>query len=270
MGDIRKLATIRKIQEIRPIEGADQIEVAVVDGWQVIIRKDESFKVGDLVIYCEIDSFLPIHSSYEFLRKSSYKKLVDGTEGFRLRTMKMKGELSQGLILPLTSIRNNPDYLFFAYVDDDGNLLDKYFIQHHIDKNCIDLEEGLDVTEILGITKYDSFTQVLYSGSVKGSFPSCIPKTDEERVQNLLDVIEQYKHTQFCITEKLDGTSFTCYLKDGEFGVCSRNLELKEEELVNGDYDRYWKIARKLNLKEKLESLSYNIALQGELVGPGI
>ena len=71
----RKLATIRKINDLSPIEGADKIEVATVDGWKVVVAKDVGHKIGDWVVYCEIDSFLPIKEEFEFLRKSSYKKM---------------------------------------------------------------------------------------------------------------------------------------------------------------------------------------------------
>jgi RNA ligase (TIGR02306 family) len=99
----RKLATIRKIKDIVPIEGADAIELALVDGWQVVVAKNVGHKVGDKVVYCEIDSFLPIKEEFEFLRKSSYKKMGD-QEGFRLKTIKLKNTLSQGLILPYSII----------------------------------------------------------------------------------------------------------------------------------------------------------------------
>jgi len=89
----RKLATIRKISSIDPIEGADKIELATVDGWKVIVAKDVGHKVGDLVVYCEIDSFLPIRDEFEFLRKSSYKKISDGSEGFRLKTIRLRGQM---------------------------------------------------------------------------------------------------------------------------------------------------------------------------------
>jgi RNA ligase (TIGR02306 family) len=123
----RKLATIRKISIIEPIEGADKIELATVDGWKVIVAKNVGHKVGDLVVYCEIDSFLPIRDEFEFLRKSSYKKMSDGSEGFRLKTIRLRGQLSQGLLLPIS-------------------VLDEY--------KYLPLE-GDDVTEILGIIKYE-------------------------------------------------------------------------------------------------------------------
>ena len=126
----RKLATIRKIKEIRPIEGADAIELAIVDGWQVVVAKNVGHKVGDSVVYCEIDSFLPIREEFEFLRKSSYKKMGD-QEGFRLKTIKLRGQVSQGLILPI-------DILPIRQFATVGNL-----------------PLGMDVTEMLEIVKYE-------------------------------------------------------------------------------------------------------------------
>ena len=239
----RKLATIRRIKEILPIEGADKIELAAVDGWRVVVAKDVQHKIGDLVIYCEIDSFLPIREEFEFLRKSSYKKMGD-QEGFRLRTAKMKKQISQGLILPI-SVLNPPG----------TNIYVQPF-------------EGLDVTEALGIVKYEPPIPANLAGKVKGLFPSFLVKTDEERVQNIAveysDLCFQSKH-QFYVTEKLDGSSATFYINNGEFGVCSRNLELLETE-----NNSFWKVARELKLEENLRALGKNICLQGELIGEGI
>lgn len=233
---MRKLATIQKISEIKPIEGADAIELAIVLGWQVITKKGE-YKPGDLCIYCEIDSFLPIKEEYEFLRKSSYKKMSDGTEGFRLKTIKLRGQISQGLLLPLSVLG----------------------------EKASDLEPGDDVSEILGITKYEPPIPAQLAGEAKGPFPSFISKTDEERIQNLVDELTKYKDSLFYVTEKMDGTSITIYLKDGEFGVCSRNFELIEDE-----ENTYWKLVRKLDIENKLRAYGKNLALQGELIGEGI
>lgn len=239
----RKLATVRRIKEILPIEGADRIELAVVDGWKVVVAKDVQHKVGDLVVYCEIDSFLPIREEFEFLRKSSYKKMGD-QEGFRLRTAKMKGQISQGLILPI-----------FVLNPPDTNIYVQPF-------------EGLDVTEMLDIVKYEPPIPANLAGKVKGLFPSFLVKTDEERVQNIAveysALCFQSKH-QFYVTEKLDGSSATFYINNGEFGVCSRNLELLETE-----DNSFWKVARELKLEENLRALGKNICLQGELIGEGI
>jgi RNA ligase (TIGR02306 family) len=241
----RKLATVRKIADIQKIEGADMIELAIVDGWKVVVAKNVGHKVGDMVIYCEIDSFLPIKEEFEFLRKSSYKKMGD-QEGFRLKTIKLRGQVSQGLILPISVL--NPE---------GTNIY-------------VDPFEGLDVTDMLGIVKYEPPIPADLAGKVKGLFPSFIRKTDEERVQNLASEYELYRTQnklgmKFYVTEKLDGSSATFFFKDGVFGVCSRNLELIETE-----GNTFWKVARELKLEELLGTLENNICLQGELVGEGI
>jgi RNA ligase (TIGR02306 family) len=239
----RKLASIKQITDIRPIEGADKIELASVGGWNVVVAKDVGHKVGDGVVYCEIDSFLPIREEFEFLRKSSYKKMGE-QEGFRLKTIKLRGQVSQGLILPI-SVLNPPDTNIY-----------------------VEPFEGLDVTEMLGIVKYEPPIPAELAGKVKGQFPSFLQKTDEERVQNIAVEYSalrfQSKH-QFYVTEKLDGSSATYYVKDGEFGVCSRNLELLETE-----GNTFWKVAREMDLENKMKSLGKNISLQGELIGEGI
>lgn len=260
----RKLATVRRISEIKPIEGADAIELAVVDGWNVVVAKNVGHQLDDMVIYCEIDSFLPIKEEFEFLRKSSYKKMGD-QEGFRLKTIKLRGQVSQGLILPI-SVLNSAD----------SNIYVTPF-------------EGLDVTEMLDIVKYEPPVPAQLAGKVKGYFPGFIRKTDEERVQNLkrdyaLYVTNNKLGQKFYTTEKLDGSSATFYVKDGNFGVCSRNLELSEpeEEFVPGTVmcadgverpkqeNSFWKTARILGLKDKMLSLGYNVCFQGELIGEGI
>lgn len=233
---MRKLATIRVISDLQPIDGADRIEVATVDSWKVVVSK--GLKIGDPVVYCEIDSFLPIRPEFEFLRKSCYKKLADGQEGFRLKTIRLKGQVSQGLCIPLNELPQ-------------------------LSNNKV----GDDISEILGITKYEPPISAQLAGLAKGNFPSFLRKTDEERVQNLTKEYQEYLNSNlnFYATEKLDGSSATFYLKDGEFGVCSRNLELKE----NSD-NSFWKIARDLNIEEKLKNLPFNACIQGELIGEGI
>jgi RNA ligase (TIGR02306 family) len=235
---MRKLASIKIIDNIKPIEGADLIELASVGGWNVVVAKDVGHKVGDWVVYCEIDSFLPIREEFEFLRKSSYKKMGD-QEGFRLKTIKLKGVLSQGLILPFRILPFGDTF-----------------------------HQGQDVSEILGIVKYEPPVPAELAGKVKGLFPSFIPKTDEERCQNLTSEYQQWKiqsNHKFYVTEKLDGSSATYYIKNGEFGVCSRNLDLLETE-----GNTFWKVARQLELEQKMASLGKNISFQGELIGEGI
>ena len=236
---MRKLASIKRIDTIEPIEGADMIELATVGGWKVVVAKNVGHKAGDMIVYCEIDSFLPIKPEFEFLRKSSYKKMVDGTEGFRLKTIRLRGQTSQGLILPMSVFG---DFGWTAY-------------------------EGLDVTEMLGITKWDPPVPANLAGVAKGNFPSFIKKTDEERCQNLKKEYEGWKDSneEFYVTEKLDGSSATFYHRDGEFGICSRNLELERNE-----DNTFWKVAKELKIEEKLKELGRNISIQGELIGEGI
>lgn len=261
----RKLATIRRISDILPIEGADSIELAVVDGWRVVIAKNAGHKKGELVIYCEIDSFLPIRDEFEFLRKTSYKKM-GYAEGFRLKSLKLRGQVSQGLILPINILNSkDPDSEMIIGESKQpwGNQL-----QLGPYDNAIVIEEGADVTDFLGIVKYEPPIPAELSGKVKGYFPSFLRKTDSERVQNLIKEYEFYKtsnETQYYVTEKLDGSSATFYWKDGEFGVCSRNLELLETE-----DNTFWRVARKMDLEKKLKSNGKNLCLQGELIGEGI
>ncbi len=232
---MRKLVTIRKVTQVLPIENADNIELAKVDGWQCVVKKKE-FKPGDLGVYFEIDSFLPIEERYEFLRKTSYKKLSDGREGFRLKTTRFRGKLSQGLLLPLNSF-----------------------------PELTNIEVGTDITAILKVVKYEPPIPVTLSGEIKGLFPSFIKKTDEERIQNLPEYFEQYKNEAFECTEKVDGTSCTIYFNNGDSGVCSRNLDLKED-----DTNIFWKIVHTSKILEFLRDLNQNIALQAELIGPNI
>ena len=229
----RKLASVVKIVEIQPIPGADAIVVATVKGWKVVVKVNE-YKVGDLAVYYEIDSFLPIRPQFEFLRKSSYKRM-GSSEGFRLKTIRLRGQISQGLLTPIPEGISNP-------------------------------KEGDDLTEALDIVKYEPPIPAQLAGKIKGTFPSFIPKTDEIRIQNFeSEVGFSPVGERAYVTEKLDGTSFTCYFNNGVFGVCGRNWELSET-----DDNSLWRMAKMLELKEKMTKLGKNIALQGELIGAGI
>jgi RNA ligase (TIGR02306 family) len=235
----RKLATIQIVKEVRPIVGADVIEVVRINNWDVVSKKGE-YKAGDFCIYCEIDSFLPIKEEFEFLRTSSFKKM-GGQEGFRLKTIRLRGQVSQGLILPIV-VLNPPN----------TNIYVTPF-------------EGLDVTEMLDIVKYEPPIPAELAGKVKGMFPSFIRKTDEERIQNLAAEYDEMKKHTYYVTEKLDGSSATFYFNNGEFSVCSRNLELLETE-----GNTFWKVARELDLENKLREYDINLSVQGELIGEGI
>ena len=229
----RKLASVVKIVDIQPIPGADAIVVATVKGWKVVVKVNE-YKVGDLAVYYEIDSFLPIRPQFEFLRKSSYKRMAS-SEGFRLKTIRLRGQISQGLLTPIPEGISNP-------------------------------REGDDLTEALDIVKYEPPIPAQLAGKIKGTFPSFIPKTDEIRIQNFeSEVGFSPVGERAYVTEKLDGTSFTCYFNNGVFGVCGRNWELSETS-----DNSLWRMANVLQLKEKMTKHGKNIALQGELVGAGI
>ena len=236
---MRKMASIRRIDDIVPIEGADAIECAVLGGWKVVVKKGE-FTVGNLAVYCEIDAWIPTELA-PFLSKGKEPREFEGIKGERLRTVKLRGQLSQGLLLPLEPTCANIESELF---------------------------EGLDVSVPLNIVKWEAPANAQLAGQVKGNFPSSIPKTDQERVQNLTKEIKAAfdNNLLFELTEKLEGSSMTCYLIEQEFGVCSRNLDLKRT-----DDNTLWKVAieDKIELKMRIAGLD-NHAIQGELVGPGI
>ncbi len=240
---MRKLAKIVKIDELNPIEGADAIECAVVGGWKVVAQKG-LYNVGDLAIYFEIDSWIP-HDLAPFLSKGKEPREFEGVKGERLKTIKLRGQLSQGLLMPLDEAI--PETTSFM--------------------------EGDDVTEYLGIKKWEKPVNAQLAGVCRGNFPSLIPKTDQERAQNLKKEIVAANEagTQFEITEKLEGSSMTVYrmVVDGEmqFGVCSRNMDLKE---VAGN--TFWDVARQDDIEAKMIAVDefWSFAIQGELVGPNI
>jgi len=251
----RVLASIQKVNAISPIEGADKIEVATVLGWECVVPKDQ-FKVGDLVVYFEIDSMIPYTEWSKFLWKGKEPATAD--EKYRLRTIKLKGQISQGLVQPVSIY--------------DGKA-----------------KEDKDVTDKLGVTKYEPPLSVNLRGNVKKQtakwykkilykylpflvknkpttvgFPSFLHKTDEIRVQSIPKIFEEIAGLQFYTSEKVDGTSVTFYLKGKDFGVCSRNLELNETK-----DNTYWQVAHEYTIKDIL-SRHGNFAIQGEIIGEGI
>lgn len=221
---LRKLVTIQEIKDIRPIKDADEIEVVRVLGWAVVVKKGE-FKVGDKVIYAEIDSLFPQQEEFEFLRNNQ----------FRIRTIKLRGQVSQGICFPLSMLPEG------------------------------DYQIGDDVTELMGVIKYEPPIPACLDGKVKGAFPSFLAKSNEARVQVLQDRLTKFKGVKCVYSEKLDGASATYYLKDGEFGACSRSLDL-----IKDDRNTYWQMVEKYDVENKLRSLGRNIAIQGELIGDGI
>jgi RNA ligase (TIGR02306 family) len=216
----RKLVSIQVIEDIAPIAGADNILQARVMGWTVVVKKGE-FAPGDRCVFFEIDSVLPDGPPWaEFLRK----------RGFRVRTLKLRGVLSQGLALP-TSILDGPVP-----------------------------EMGIDLRDRLGVTKHEPVLPD--TREIAGTFPGRVPRTDEIRLQSALGVLDELRGRDFFVTTKCDGTSAT-YFRDAETGfvACSRNWAITE-----GD-NLVWRLAARHGLRDKLPP---DFAVQGEICGPGI
>lgn len=254
----RQLASIQRVLSVSPIEGADQIEMLTVLGWELVAKKGE-FKPNDLCVYLEVDSICPQRPEFEFLAPVKY----------RIRTRRMRGQISQGIAFPLEIMLPFRDNMI-----EDG----KYFL---------DLREGTDVSSILGVEKWspqENDTGLMVNGQpgysqTKGNFPSDLPKTDETRIQSVASVLEGMEETPFYVSEKIDGSSQTCVLRKNEetgeltFSVCSRNQEKRETPFCH-----FWYTARKMCLEEKMRSLletypsrfPQGLALQGELCGPGV
>lgn len=254
----RKLAHIELIEDIQPIPNADAIVVAQVLGWKCVVKKGE-FQIGDKVTYVEVDSILPDQPEFEFLRDRK----------FRIKTIKLRGQVSQGLVLPLSSLP---------------------------EKHKGSLKVGTDVTEAMGITKYEAqpeenneteskpksafdkfmrrfwWYRKFFVRKLSGGFPKWIRKTDEERIQNMPYTLQRYSGYPFEATEKLDGQSATYFIrKKGfgyEFGVCSRNLRK-----THPDSSSWWKVAKKYDIENVLKKIVGDkeyVVLQGEILGMGI
>lgn len=300
----RKLASIRVIDDVEPIDGADAIEVVTLGGWKVVTKKSE-FAKGDLCVYFEIDSFLPAGvPAWQFLVDKSSREF-EGVVGHRLRTIKLRGQVSQGLVLPVSALGG------FTVSDEFGDL----------DFTRVEWQAGEDVTELLGIKKWEQPLPAELSGQAEGMFPSFIPRTDQERCQNIVSDIFGYEDTrvlieglnpeqadqaailggklliedgkvysvreakadrnaQYEVSMKLDGSSITVFARqvtdiDGvvhvESGVCSRNLQLK----VNAENASNTFIATAVNsgllaALQQLAAEGRHYAVQGELMGPSI
>lgn len=237
---MRKLASLVTIDSIHPIPKADAIEVARIGGWSAVVKKGD-FVPGDVALYIEIDAFLPDgQPAWQFLVD---KQSIDynGVRGHLMRTQTLRGQLSQGLLI-------KPD--FFAEL-------------------LTGAVPGEDVGERLGIFKYEAPIPKELEGLARGMYPTRIPKTDQERIQNLSTelAIWQAEGAEWEVTEKLEGASVTYALLDGEVHACSRTVDYLDLE-----GNTMWTVAHRLQLPERLLRLcaGKNIAIQGELVGPGI
>ena len=252
---MRKMATIRKVGEISPIENADAIEVVKIDGWSVVVKKGE-FATGDMVVYCEIDSWIPTELA-PFLSKGNTPREWLGIKGERLRTIKLRGQISQGLVLPLydfppTAAAMQAFHSTRVYDPDE-----LYF----------------DVTELLGIVKFEPDAGASLGGIARGNFPAWMRKTDQERIQNMFKYLTRENEDGECdldrrwiAEEKLDGSSMTVGVLDGDVHVCSRNLSINIED----DGNAFVAAAKESGIIPALIAYGENIALSGELCGPGI
>lgn len=217
----RKLVSIQVIDSIAPIEGADNIMQARVMGWTVVVKKGE-FAPGDRCVFFEIDSVLPEGAPWaEFMR----------ARGFRVRTVRLRGVLSQGLALPVAIL--------------GGGEVPPM---------------GIDLRDRLGVVKYEPVLPD--AREVAGPFPARVPKTDEIRLQSALAVLEEMRGLPFFVTTKCDGSSAT-YVRDPDAGLiaCSRNWALSPGE------NNVWRLAERYELASRLP---VDFAIQGEVCGPGI
>ena len=231
----RKLASVQYVHDVWPIEGADRIECIGVLGWKCVGKKGE-FAVGDLCVYFEIDSFLPVRPEFEFLRAGSYVDSELLGEGFRLRTQRFRGQISQGLCLPLSVLPEG------------------------------DWKTGDDVSETLGVRKWEIEERASSNGTIVAGLPDGVPKTDETRVQAEPGLLEEFAGLPYYITTKMDGTSVTMARIGGEFRVCGHNYEYADDGKCS-----FWEWAKRFELERRLiEAGIDDIAIQGEFCGGGI
>ena len=238
---MRKLASIQRVWKIEPIEGADRIELAHVLGWQCVVNKGQ-FQPMDIAVYFEIDSFLPIRDVFEFMRSSSYKKTDIMGEGFRLRTMRFRGQISQGLLLPVSQFPEIPK----------------------------DADVGDDVTELLGVRKWEIEERATTGGTVIGTLPYDIPHTDETRVQEEPELIQAFTGLEYYISTKMDGSSHSIGIDENGFHVTGHNYEYKDDGSSS-----FYKLVKAREYQTKMEDYMKalgmkTLTIQGELCAPGI
>ncbi len=237
----RKLASIQRVWSIEPIEGADRIELAHVLGWQCVVNRGQ-FRPMDPAVYFQIDSFLPVRPEFEFLRQSCYKKTAIMGEGFRLRTMTFRGQISQGLLLPVS---------LFPEIPSDAQI-------------------GEDVTEYLGVKKWEIEERATTGGNVIGTLPYDIPHTDETRVQETPELIQAFAGLEYYISTKMDGSSHSVGIDEDGFHVTGHNYEYR-----NDGSSSFYNLVNERRYQEKMEAFVKEsglrtLTVQGELCAPGI
>jgi hypothetical protein len=264
---MRKLASIQRILQINAIPDADKIEKATLLGWECVVAKKDNFSVGDLAVYIEVDSVVPERPEFEFLRDRK----------FRVRTIRLKKQVSQGLVLPLSILPNKT----WNEGDDVTDILGvkKYDPEGDLEQKLIAEKVARSNNKVAQFLAKNSWFRKLFFWKKEKGWPKFIKKTDEDRIQLFPGICERESETVFSVTEKLDGQSGTYFLVKnpnrflwfGEkyiFGVCSRNLYLKKE-----NNSSYWAVAKNKNIRKVLEGLIGNnnfVVLQGEILGTGI
>ena len=238
---MRKLASIQRVYAVEPIEGADRIEMAKVLGWQCVVNKG-SFAPMDLGVYFEIDSFLPIRPEFEFLRGTSYRSSDLMGEGFKLRSMKFRGQISQGLLLPLATFQEIPS----------------------------NVQVGQDVSELLGVRKWEIEERATTGGNVIGGLPYDVPHTDETRVQAEPELIQAFAGLEYYISTKMDGSSHSICVDEDGFHVTGHNYEYKDD-----DSSAFYRLVNERKYKAALERFAkisgdQTVTVQGEFCAPGI
>ena len=238
---MRHLASIQKIWKIEPIEGADRIELAHVCGWQCVVGKGQ-FKPMDDAVYFEIDSFLPVRPEFEFLRASNYKKTDIMGEGFKLKTMKFKGQISQGLLMPIDAF---PEL-------------------------STELTLGTDVTEWLGVKKWEIEERATTGGTIIAELPATVPHSDETRVQEEPELIQDFGDLEYYISTKMDGSSHAVAIDEDGWHVCGHNYEY-----ANDGKSDFYNLINQMNLRPRMEEYvetnGYkSLTIIGEFCAPGI
>lgn len=281
----RELAYVVKVDEIRPIEGADRVEIAVVNGWHIMVRKDQ-FKPGDLAVYFEIDSKVPAKEPFMFLEGKHFK----------VKTQKyFKGTvISQGLLMGFEDFGWDKD------AHKLGDFLTKELeVTYSVEEDNIRKAPSVDKYKRMAQRNGKLFAhqpfrwlmrrtwgkKLLFvffgkKGDKKATWPAWVAKTDEERVENMPWIFDN--KSPFVATEKIDGTSTTFTMKRGKFGkndfyVCSRNVVFdKPDKNCFYDTNVYIEMAEKYNIEKILESILTDdptldwVTLQGETYGAGI
>ena len=231
------LAVVSTIDAIRPIEGRDRIEMATIENYNSIVVKGE-YKVGDPAVYVFYDSILPADNpDFEFLRTRCYSAKLDG---YRIRPLKMGGEISEGLVLPLSVLPAGKEYY-----------------------------KGDIVTDDLRIRLYEPPEEAM-PANVIGGYPTLIPKSDEENIEKVFEFREQWKDIEFYITEKIDGTAGTWIYdtKTNTMRTFSHNWEVGETGIW---FVAAWNEGLQERMAEYCKAHGFvSLVLQGEVVAPSV